>query len=378
MQDILRQSNKDLLREIDRLSLELVTVSVPAELSAYQDRVSKACSSLRQLVVQNLLDLKLNIDDTFDDILSQTQSLTLLFRLYNQRIASPLLRHRSSDRLCLRIIAWLHNCHVETKDVPAGLSDGEFGVWPQPHFPIIYFMPSSRQHGLLYLSLFFHEFGHLLYACHKAEMDQLVCDLQEDIADWLEPVSQRNDRYAHQDIKMRNVIVETWYEWAQEFFCDAVALTIGGPCFANAFSTYLRMGGRGNFHQPREKLEHSVHPVAWLRVRLIAEQARQMNMAEADKLENEWTQIATTMKIDEDYYGFYDDRFLPSICKTINDMLTEASPYRFSAEDVSPSDSNAESYSPVSLLNKAWHVFLNDPDGYVDWEEQAISAFLQE
>ena len=376
MRDILRESNLDLLREIDRLSSVSSTISVPAELSAYQDWMTEVCSSLRQRALWNLRYLELNKDEILDDILSETQLLTALFRLCNQRLASPLLRYQPSDRLCLRIIAWLHDYHAETRDIPAGLSDGEFGIWPEPHIPIVYFMPSSRQHGLLYLPLFFHEFGHLLYASHKEEMDELVGELQKEIADLIEPVSQRNDLYAHQDAKTRSVIVETWYEWAQELFCDAVGLTIGDPCFANAFSMYLQMGGRDKFYQPQEKLVLSEHPVAWLRIRLIAERARQMGLVETDRLETEWNRIAATMEIPEDYYGFYDDRFLPSIHETIDDMLTEASPYQFSAEDVSPSDWNIESSSPVHLLNKAWFVFLSGPDGYVNWEEQAISTFL--
>lgn len=374
---ILRQSNLDLLREINRLSSVLSTVSVPTELAAYQARVSEACSDLRRLILQNLQYLDLNRDDILDDILSQTQSVTAVFRLYNQRIASPLLRYRPSDRLCLRIIGWLHAQHARTRDIPAGLDDGEFGIWPEPRVPLIYFMPISGQHGLLYLPLFFHEFGHLLYACHREEMDALVRDLQAEIAPLLEPMPQRNGLPAQPDTELRNRIVERWYEWAQELFCDAVGLTIGGPCFANAFSMYLRMGGRGRFYLPREQLELSEHPVAWLRIRLIAERARQMNLVEADRLESEWNRIAAIMQIVEDYGGFCDSRFLPSIHKAVDDMLTEGAPHRFSDDDVSPHGWNAESSSPVHLLNTAWSVFLNDPDGYAGWEEQAIATFLQ-
>jgi hypothetical protein len=374
---ILRQSNLDLLREINRLSSVLATVSPPTELVAYQDRVSEACGYLRGLILQNLQYLDLSRDDILDDILSQTQSVTAVFRLYNQRIASVLLRYRPSDRLCLRIIGWLHAQHARTRDIPAGLDDGEFGVWPEPRVPLIYFMPSSGQHGLLYLPLFFHEFGHLLYACHREEMDALVRDLQAEIAALLEPIVQRDGLPAHPDAELRNHIVERWYEWAQELFCDAVGLTIGGPCFANAFSMYLRMGGRGKFYLPREQLELSEHPVAWLRIRLIAERARQMNLVEADRLESEWDQIAARMQIVENHCGFYEHRFLPPIRKAIDDMLTEGSPYKFSADDVSPHRWNAKSSSPVHLLNTAWSAFLNDPGGYAGWEEQAITTFLQ-
>jgi hypothetical protein len=376
MRGILTQSNLDLLREIARLESALSSVSVLPELSVYHERISTVCEALRKQGHQNLHDLSLNKDEILPDVLSETQNLAKLFRLYNEHFVSPILRSLPSDRLCLRLITWLHAHHPETQNVPAALRDGGFSIWPEPQLPVVYFMPSSRQHGLLYLPLFFHEFGHLLYACHESEMDNLVYELQEEISGLLEPASLRDDLYAQEDAKRRRAIAATWYVWTQELFCDAVGFTIGGPCFAHAFSMYLRMGGRDEFHLPREKLELSRHPVTWLRIRLLAERARQIGVIEADRLETEWSRIAATMGIIEEYYSFYDDRFLPSIRQTIDDMLIEASPYQFSAEDVSPSDWNPGSSSLVHLLNRAWTIFLNNPSAYDDWEEQAISTFL--
>lgn len=376
MREVLRQSNLDLLREIGRLELALSSVSVLPELSAYHGRISEVCKAFRKQGHQNLHDLDLHKDEILPDILSETQKLANRFRLYNEHFASPILRSLPSDKLCLRVITWLHANHPETQDVPAALSDGGFGIWPEPQLPVVYVMPSSRQQGLLCLPLFFHEFGHLLYSYHEPEMDNLVYELQEKIADLLKSTSQRDGLYAQENAKRHKTVAATWYVWTQELFCDTVGLMIGGPCFAQAFSLYLRMSGRDAFHLPREELELSRHPVTWLRIRLLAERARQMDLVEADRLETEWNQIAATMGITEEYFGFYDGRFLPSIRQTIDNMLTEASPYHFSAEDVSPSDWNPEASSLVHLLNRAWSVFLNNPSSYDSWEEQAISTFL--
>jgi hypothetical protein len=377
MRGILTQSNLDLLREIARLESALSSVSVLPELSAYHERISKVCEALRKQGHQNLRDLNLDRDEILPDILSETQKLANLFRLYNEHFASPILRSLPSDRLCLRVITWLHGNHPETQNVPVALSDGGFSIWPEPQLPIVYFMPPSRQHGLLYLPLFFHEFGHLLYACHRPEMNNLVYELQKEIADLLEPISQRDDLYAQEEARRRTAIAETWYEWAQELFCDMVGFIIGGPCFVNAFSMYLRMGSRDEFHLPREKLEFSRHPVTWLRIQLLADQARQIGWStEADELEDEWDKIAATMEVTEDYYGFYDPSFLPSIRKALNDMLEEASPYQFTDRDVFSSAWEPDSSTPVHLLNRAWSIFLNDPSSYDCWEEQTISTFL--
>ncbi|MFQ5812607.1 MAG: hypothetical protein ACE5I2_05380, partial [Anaerolineae bacterium] len=130
MREILRQSNLDLLREINRLELALSSVSVLPDLFAYRKRISKVCEVLREQGRQNLHDLNLYKDEILSDILSGTQNLAKLFRLYNEHFASPILRSLPSDRLCLRVITWLHANHPETQNVPAGLSDGGFRIWP--------------------------------------------------------------------------------------------------------------------------------------------------------------------------------------------------------------------------------------------------------
>jgi hypothetical protein len=378
MRSLLRRSNTSLLREIDQLRSVLLRRSIPQELASYYDWVLAENDSLHRQALQNLRDLSLNRDDTLDDILSQTQNLTRSFRLYDERLTTPVLRSLPSDRLCLRIVNWLHSLHSQTLHIPTGLSDGEFSIWPEPQLPVVYFMPPSAQLGLLYLPLFFHEFGHLLYAYHKPEMDDLVRDLQEKIAELLQPLSQRDDLHTEDQAKKRNVIVETWYEWTQELFCDAVGFVIGGPAFIKAFSMFFLMLGQGRFNLPSDQLEQSQHPVTWLRIRLLAERSRHLGlMDEAERLEDDWDTTARTMSISEDYYGFFEDDFRPFIQKTVNDMLTEASPYHFTKDDVAPCECNPQTSTPVHLLNRAWAVFAADPNCYDDWERQAVQTFLE-
>jgi len=146
-------------------------------------------------------------------------------------------------------INWLHKSHPRTTTIPAAFADGECAVWPfRLHIAPVYFFPSVEQHGLLYQLLFFHEFGHLLYVFHKPRMDELVRNLQRAIEDRLIPASQRNDRYVDIQAAERLAVSFTWYRWTQEFFCDTVGLSVGGPCFLRAFSGYLGTMDRGDFH----------------------------------------------------------------------------------------------------------------------------------
>ena len=384
MRDILRQNNADLLREIGLLRgrLEEAASAIPPELQPFQDWIISFCDKLQVVGLQNLQNLNLGIDSILPNILSDTQVLTRNVRLFNQRLVGPVLRARESDRLCLKVLRWIHSTHPLTQDIPTALSDGDFASWPQLNWPTIYFMPPSAQHRLLYLSLFFHEFGHLLYGCHEPEMDELVKALQKEIAQFLEPSAQRDDRHAQSESKRRSSIVETWYEWAHELFCDAIGFQMAGPAFAYSFSMYFRVLMRDQYHIRPEELEHRDHPVTWLRIRLLADRVRRMGFeADARALEDTWDKIATTMGVVEDYYGFYTDEFLPSIQQTIDDMIVEAAPRAFEAHEVSAAellrvDSASTPSSPVQLLNQAWRKFLDDEDRYTAWEKKAIESLL--
>ena len=361
--------------EVERLIAVLTPALVVPELAAYRDHVLDACTDLRLQIDHRLRDLELGQDGILPEILSETQRLARDLRLYNQRLAGPVLRGQESDRLSLRMIGWLHAIHKETIGIPAAVSTEEFGVWPAPPHPVVYFMPASAQYGLLYQPLFFHEFGHLLYACHGPEMDKLVQDLQMRIAMLLEPLTRRDDVRAQIETRQRAIIVLTWYKWAQELFCDAIGLMIGGPAFINSFNHYLRLSPRTEYHCPPDELGFRPHPVTWLRVHLLALRAHELHCEVAgDSMEQQWAAIAATLGVAEDYYGFYEKTFLPVIWQTLGDMLVEAQPYRFTQQDVSEDEWTPAS-TPAHLVNQAWRRLRTEPAEYESWERQSIATF---
>jgi hypothetical protein len=379
LRDILLQSNRDLLRDIEHLreALRHKGGSIPIELDTYYNWMVGQFDDFYRVVILSLRDLDSGRDDILPEILSSTQSLTQVIYLFNQRLLSPILRGLTSDRLCLKLLRWLHSTHPKTRTIPVALSDGDFASRPVPPWPTIYFMPPSAQQRLLYLPLFFHEFGHLLYASHKKEMDDLVRELQEGLTDLLAPRTRRDDTYAEREAELRSVIIETWYSWMQELFCDAVGFVIGGPAFAHAFSMHLRMLGRGQYHLPPEQLPRRVHPVTRLRMQLIAHRAREMGfLDDAKSLENGWGVIAHAMGVVEDYYGYYVPQFLPLINRIVDDMLVEAGPRAFTDHEVTGLETEQTLISPIQLLNQAWAKFRNDVEAYPAWEGRAIQAFL--
>ncbi|MBI4322046.1 MAG: hypothetical protein HY675_26435 [Chloroflexi bacterium] len=322
--------------------------------------------------------IALDQEQVLEDVLSNTQQVTRVIRLLSSRLAIPVLRGLPSDRLCLRTIGWLHAAHPETVDYPPAFGDGPVAIWPFLDFAPIYFFPCIEQRGLLYQPLFFHEFGHLLYACHKAEMDDLVGELQTGIGEVLTPASQCNDRHSETQIAQRQVIVDTWYSWAQEIFCDAVGFSVGGPCFLHAFSAFLSTMDRGDFYRHPQDLRMSDHPVTWLRVRFLVERACAAGFSELSKrIETEWRKVAKIMGVDEDYHGFYDEAMAPTIKRIVDDMLIEAAPRRCTDVEATGGEWNSEADSFVRLLNWAWQVYGVSPEEYASWESMQLELLLR-
>ena len=376
MQELLKQNNIALLHEIEQLQHSLIDAqaNVPGELQTYTTWIIGECDILHQRVLRNLEDLGFGLENLLKNILSETELVTRAFYDLNGQRATPILRARSSDRLSLKFLQWLHSTHPKTKNIPAAICDGEFGVLPIQ--PTLYATPCAAQQGLRNLPIFFHEFGHLLYEFHQAEMKDIVNELQTEIRYRLRSPVERNDEYERTRETERDVIVHTWYEWAQECLCDAVGFVMGGPSFVHVFSMYFRILGKSGYHLPREELTRSSHPVAWIRIHLLADRAQRMGYnAVATDLEREWNEIATVLEIPEDYEGFYDHTFLPIIQQKLDDMLTETSPREFRESEVSNQDESTFT-SPVALLNAAWQKFQDDPINYREWEEGAIARFL--
>lgn len=374
MWQILKSRNESLRHQLEVLEGAFSSTLVPQGLEPYRSRLLSVCGKLRADAERNMTDIGLGRDEILEDVLSSTQQVTQYVRLLSARLAAPIVRCHSRDSLTLATITWVHSQHPATQSMPAAFADGDCMIWPFLHIAPTYFFPFLEQKGLLYQPLLFHEFGHLLYVCHKPEMDDLVGEFQREVEDVLSPPSQRNDRHADIQAGQRQTIVDTWYRWTQELFCDAVGLTICGPSFLLAFSGFLSTMQRGDFYRQPSDLEHSNHPVTWLRVRLLANRARQAGFVDlAQQVEEEWSLIARTMGVVADYHGFYDDALEGVVTQTVADMLTEAAPRQCTESEAKGVGwDKAPPAISASLFNQAWQVYWHDPRAYDAWETNAL------
>lgn len=375
MRELLIAANHDLGHQIATLQDLLGAAAVPPELAPYRSHIEQTCDELRLQVRRNLKDLDYNLPDTYPRILLQTQRIGRVFELVNSRFAGPALRSRPEDRIGLIVLRWLHDEHPKAAGQPFGISDGSFAIYPTGEWPAVYFLPCSRQRTLHYLPLLFHEFGHLLYVLHKRELDDLVADLQKTVGDLLAPKTVRQRSKAEQQDKFGQQAELAWYEWAQEFFCDAVGLTIGGPCFLKAFWNYFRCRSRDEFYMPRDKQITSRHPVTWLRIRTLIDRAKKLGLEPlATQVDSGWHDTASLLGVREDYEGMWTEEFFVPLRETLDHMLVESAPRQFTAADVSD---DYVAGKPLTLLNAAWSQFESKPDHYKSWEKSAADEFTK-
>ena len=240
---------------------------------------------------------------------------------------------------------------------------------------MIYYLPASSQLNLLHLPLFFHEFGHFMYAAHAPEMTDLVKELQYKISEEIAVVNEDNTRRNEKQREKNIDIVETWFSWMQEFFCDAVGLHIGGKSYLHSFSLYLRTSGNSSFYANEKSLNHSTHPVSWLRIKFLAYRAKTLGLdTEANDLEKIWQAIAKLLNIREKYHGYYEDSFFDIVNQCLDDMIEEAQPIFFK-DYIQNTDNQWKNMNFIELVNYAWDRYLENFDAYTNIEKEIIDYY---
>ncbi len=372
MHSELIQSNNDLSHQIGTLQQLLGRARIPGELTAYRSEVEAVCEELRRQVRRNLKDLAYDHPDTFSNVLRQTQRVMTELEVMNAYYAGPLLRSREDDRLALIVLRWLHDEHPRTARRAFALTDGQFAIYPDLRYPSLFFLPCSRRRTLLYLPLLFHEFGHLLYAMHRPEMDDLVLEFQETAANVFAPTTRRQGTSSAQQDAFQAQLVLAYYPWCQEFFCDAVGLQIGGPSFLHAFVNYFRLQGTHAFYVPREKLIHKEHPVGWLRVRSLIHRAERLGYsAAAANSATVWRNTANQLGVMEDYEGTWSEELFGPLQEMLDDMVEESG-----ARSATPAETESKTLtnaaSIIAVLNAAWAAFESDATAFITEEAAAI------
>ncbi|MFT3703011.1 MAG: hypothetical protein QM802_11610 [Agriterribacter sp.] len=376
MRRVLELNNHDVLREIKCIRESLSKASYATELQGYFEWVLSFLNEKEKAIKDNLYYLSLNVDPILSEVLERSQSVTLNIRVLSAKYISPLSRYSKSDNLSVMLLKWLHDQHPQSKGIPFAVSDGNFSIYPSTQIPVLYYLPSSSQRSILHLPLFFHEFGHYLFEYHRREMVDLIISMQDKMEELLIQPFQQNDSKFQRDRAKAKSIIEAWYDWIEELFCDLVGLTIGGPAFLRTFSLYLRMSGREAFYLNDKELERTTHPVSRIRIKFLVERAKIMGFVnEAMMIESEWQQMASLMKVSQVYHGYYSNSYDSIINETLDNMLEEACPIRFVDFVVSESSYVFGESNYIQLVDEAWKQHEKNYEKYDDWEIEIVDKF---
>ena len=373
MNSILINSCRELKRRIGLAKKSISAKKYPEEVIPCFSWVMGSLVYFEQELGRVERFVKMNLEDnTLDQTwYSELTSINNELEILDSYFIHPLYRISQDDQLALKVIKWLHSSHEKTKDKPFLLSNGSFSIAPSENSPTLYWLPVTSQLSLLHYPLFFHEFGHQLFLLHKIEMESLVREFQTKLIEILKPPVSQSDKKYQSYLDKASEIVETWREWMEELFCDAVGLTIGGKSYMLAFSHFIRLGGVKEFFVSEKYLAKRSHPVSLLRIRFLAMRARKMGLHnEADELLKEWFEIRDTLKINEDYFGYFEDSYTNDITNLIDDMLVEANPVKFDE------NLNHMSVNYLKLINMSWEVFLKDPETFDTWEFEKTKEIL--
>jgi len=372
IRETLKGKNRDLHQDLEKIEVFVARAHIVAELEPYRSALLTRTRQLLAASRQNLAWLGTGQDSLLADVLSETSTLVQHVRLLKFRYLRGLYRATDWDRVCLRTIGWLHRQHQQTIAHPAVFADDDVSVIPSRNLPF-YFFPCLEQRGLRFQPLFFHEFGHLLYKCHEQELDALVGDFQQTVEAELLPASQRNDQYAQEQAMVRQSIVETWYKWVQEFFCDAVGLVIGGPSFLNAFSEYIGKFQPADYYRQPSDLHGSSHPVSCLRIKLLVERAESDGFGrDAQRVLEHWNDTADLLRVSEDHHGFYTASLKPFLVQTVDDMLVEAAPRHCTGDEAAGIGWEHRPVNLVALLNRVWLQYFEHSGGFQNWEASLL------
>jgi len=373
MKRILQNNNRDLRREITALRNIIASSKYPPMLAPYVLWLQKFIAQQSAVIDSNFKYLEMNVPEIMSEILERTQSATRNLRILSTKFITPISRYNHADYISICMIKWLHEQHPQSKTIAFAISEGQFSIYPFIDIPVIYYLPSSSQRSLLHLALFFHEYGHFLFQYHKLEMVNLVAELQEKLEEILVQPFQQNDIKSNRDRRRAKKIIETWFDWTEELFCDAVGLAIGGKAFLHTFSLYLRMSGREAFYLTESDLEGSSHPISYIRIKFLVQRARKMGLSnEAKILEDEWRKLADLMSLNQVYHGYYSPSYDAFVNEAIDCMLEEANPIQFNQNRLSFKDK----INFVELVNEAWDRYLLDEDQFEQWEAGIFSSFL--
>jgi hypothetical protein len=345
---------------------ESLPAPAPAEIEARVNDVRGRVASLRT-EAQALLTESLETSKDAASHLDRHLRISGPLQSLEQFDAPVLTRWSEADRLVTVM------CHALLVQVGwpyepplVGAASTDY-YWVYPPRAIIS-IPANEEKRLLAVGDLCHELGHIVFTQASKDLTHRA----------LEAVKEHIKQVAASPPAGMNLSRVTefavdlslsWRQWIQEFVCDAIAVFLVGPAFARQHIrlTCIQDSRATLFEAP----PGAPHPADDARMRSVLSMLRQIDCADAaDELAECWQGvIAAYGESPPDLYDtLYPDDVLIALVEGVDEVCERRGLRRYPGE--------LEDSDVASLANLAWRALRDDPEGYRDWEREALERCL--
>jgi hypothetical protein len=234
-------------------------------------------------------------------------------------------------------------------------------------------IPLLESEFLLHIPDLYHELGHPLLSLDNPKVEAFQNNLgmfNVQVRKHFDDEIKRRDLSRTKDLDFDPIFVwkESWLEnWSTELFCDLFATFTLGPAYA---WSNLHMCTKMSWEIYRiPAFNRSTHPPDDARMTCIGYGLEELGFKEdAREIRSKW----------EEFKDIIDQKKPPEFSNATPDRLLRSA-VEFCLVGTKQIGCDIASSTPTGkvnkLLNGAWTQFWKDPEGFYDWERQAVAEF---
>ncbi len=242
--------------------------------------------------------------------------------------------------------------------------------WTEPVFNLIS-IPSLEGSFLLGLPDLCHEMGHITFFNYEERFSQeFLVHLENFVTNAKREIkrAKRPPRY----LEFYDHMHTLWKDhWLKEFASGLIATYLVGPAYGwTNLSVCCKLSA--DIYTPEDSL---THPSDQSRTRGILAMLKSLGMIrEAEEVRKKWDSYAQITGDVEpaDYNLLYPNTLIDSLVSRVLEACRSLGLRGYTEQRTSANDINI----PL-LLNEAWQIFLQRPEGYGNWEDSRIQELRQ-
>lgn len=297
-----------------------------------------------------------DVDDLLKQILKSYRDARREIDVIEENFVGHLIRFNEPDRFLTNLAnsLWKETNLPDTPPIVVTNTSGYFCTWAEAR---IVFSPPSSEHNLLIFPDLYHEFGHILRQSlriellgkrYESELSSHLIDLENEVKRKSRPLDE-------------NVIYEIGFRWenswAEEVACDTLASSVLGSVYGWC-NLHLCLQNSDVYHKG------SSHPADAARTKHIFNVLRRCGLkSEVNKMETIWNKYLdiTEQKPSSYYQDFHPTSLFTAIMEDVEEVIKD--------NDIKILDGS----STIKIIDESWKQFTENPQQYVQWEENAIS-----